>query len=282
MSQDRGRDAAPPSALLYVPADRPERFEKAAAAPGMIIDLEDSVSSGNKQTARRALTEHLVAGRVAPETWVRISADAIVADLDAITSGAAIAGVMVAKASPEALRQVASAKPGLPMIALIEDARALGRLAEMAEVDSLVTFAMGEVDLLADLRIRRADSTAAVIDTLRLTVVRAAAAAGLHAPIAPTSLEVRDLGSIERTTAHLKDLGFRGRTAIHPAQCPPIVQAFTPSPDEVTRAKQTIEALESSHGGVAVGADGRFIDPAVVRESREILSRAPSVKAQDT
>lgn len=150
----------------------------------------------------------------------------------------------------------------------------------MAAVETLVTFAVGEVDLLADLRISSTPAMAPVIDTLRLEIVRAAAATGLHAPVAPTSLELTNTDSVERTTRHLRNLGFRSRTAIHPAQCASIIDAFSATADEIAGARIILDSLARAGGGATVGANGRFIDAAVIRESKEILSRATSTRAE--
>lgn len=274
-------DMVLPTAFLYVPADRPERFTKAdAVAPAVMLDLEDSVALDRKPEARANVARHLASGVGTAAQWVRVSSEFLALDVVAISRGPAPAGVMVAKADLDSLRRCADALPGIPLIALIESAAALEALNDMAAVDALVTFAVGEVDLLADLRISSTPAMASVIDSLRLEIVRAAAANGLHAPVAPTSLDVRNTDSVLQTTTHLRDLGFRSRTAIHPAQCAAIVEAFTPTPDEVAGARMILDSLVRAGGGAAVGPNGRFIDAAVVRESEEILSRASGTKAR--
>lgn len=270
-----------PASFLYVPADRPERFAKAAAvSPAVILDLEDSVALDSKAEGRENVARYLASGAAGAALWVRVSKEFLDLDIAAISGGAAPAGVMVAKADAESLRACADALPGIPLIALIETAAALDSLNDLAQVDSLVTFAVGEVDLLADLRICSTPALSHIIDSLRLEIVRAAAANRLRAPLAPTSLDVRNTDSVASTTAHLRDLGFRSRTAIHPAQCAPIIEAFTPTPDELVGARMILDSLARADGGVAVDANGRFIDAAVVRESEEILSRASGTKAR--
>jgi citrate lyase subunit beta/citryl-CoA lyase len=268
-----------PPAFLYVPADRPERFDQAdAASPAVILDLEDSVAVKNKSEARANVTRHLDGGRATGQQWVRVSNEFLDLDLDALISGTQPAGIMVAKADLASLSRCEDALPDVPLLALIETAAALDDLRAMAAIDTLVTFAVGEVDLLADLRISRSPSTTTVIDTIRLEIVRAAAAAGLHAPVAPTSLEVHDTSSLRQTTTHLRDLGFRSRTAIHPVQCPVIIEVLTPTPDQISVAQAIVDSFAGAGGGVAVGANDRLIDAAVVRESQEILNRASGLR----
>ena len=72
-------------------------------------------------------------------------------------------------------------------------------------------------------------------------------------------------------------LGFRARTAIHPAQIPVINEVFTPAPDEVARARALVAAFDEAvrgGAGVLTGPDGRMVDVAVVRTAREVLARA--------
>jgi citrate lyase subunit beta/citryl-CoA lyase len=109
--------------------------------------------------------------------------------------------------------------------------------------------------------------------------VVASAAAGLLPPVGPVHTEVRDLSALERTTELLLRQGFRARTAITPTQVATINAVFTPSPEEVERARATV-ALLSGSTGVAVDADGRMVDEAVVRSAREVLARSDRLQEQ--
>lgn len=111
---------------------------------------------------------------------------------------------------------------------------------------------------------------------LRLQVVLASAAAGIGAPVGPTSTDFRDLLALRASTEALLRAGFRARTAIHPAQIPVINEVFSPSPEEVAQARRLVEAFEQSPAGAMTDADGRMADVAVVRSARELLSRAGS------
>lgn len=266
-----------PSAFLYVPGDRPELFDKAGDADvAVLLDLEDAVSPARKDLARSAVADHIARGGSAGQVWVRLDNATLERDLAAVTGGAARpAGVMLAKADAAGAEYLAAAAPDLPVIALIESARALAQLDAVARAATVRTFALGEVDLLADLRMRRTDATAAVIDGIRAQIVAAAARHGLAAPLAPTSTDFADLEAFAVTTAHLRDLGFRSRTAIHPSQCAVIVDAFRPSAADIAAAEDLIARLAAAGGAVALDARGRFIDPAVIRAAEETLSRAP-------
>ena len=269
------RGSVLPSSFLYVPADRPDLCVKARDLDtAVIVDLEDAVAPAHKETARQEVVAQLTQSPSPAKFWLRIDPSAGPSDREVVRAvRGAIAGVMIAKAEPDCVEEFVRDLVDVPFIALIESARGLDSLDEIAEQSSLVTFAIGEVDLLADLRIRRGESTRHVIDMLRLQVVQAARRNGLSAPIAPTSTDFTDMDAFAESTQHLRDMGFRSRTAIHPRQCPVIHAAFTPSAEEITDAKDIISRFESEGGGVALDARGRLIDAAVIRDAAEILVR---------
>jgi citrate lyase subunit beta/citryl-CoA lyase len=264
-----------PKSFLYVPANKPGLFDKAAAsgAEALILDLEDSVPAADKVVARREAQQWLRNGPMRPPTWVRINAESIEQDVDAL-AGATYDGIVLAKAEVAAL-EVLDAKLGgrTPVIGLIESALGLLQLSEITAMARVATLGIGEVDLLADLRIRRSQASEAAIDGLRMRIVIACAAAGLSAPVAPTSTDFRDLGAFAASTRKLMDLGFRSRTAIHPDQCAVINEALEPGPADLAAAETVLARFADAGDGVALDASGRLIDAAVVRHANEIISR---------
>lgn len=283
-----------PRSFLYVPTNRPELFDKAAAgaADAMVLDLEDAVPVADKPHAREAVggwlsdrgTEPGSSGR--PQCWVRLNAESIADDLDAVV-GARLDGVFLAKCSPRSIEETARAlgtlepdrglaERSIPLIGFVETAEALLNLGAMAQHARVVTFGLGEVDLLGDLRMSRTPGTSAAVDVLRTQVVLHCAAAGLQPPVAPTSTAFRDLEGFGESTRLMLDLGFRSRTAIHPGQVEVINDVFTPTEVEVEAAQDVVRRFESARGGVTTDASGHLIDAAVVREARETLDRRPS------
>lgn len=273
---------------LYVPGDQRDRLGKAPGrgADALIADLEDSVAVAAKAMARGTVAAWLSEQKQRQcQVWVRINTDSLEEDLAAVVS-AKVDGIVLPKAEPPALvvldhlltdleRHHSLAEP-LGVIGLIETARGLLSAPEVAASPRVRHLGIGEADLVGDLRMRPSPSREE-LTSLRLQIVVASAAAGIGAPIAPTSTDFRDLDALSESTETLLRLGFRARTAIHPAQVAVINKVFTPSAEEVGRARRIVdsyEAVESSGGGVLTDDDGRMVDVAVVRSAREVLDRA--------
>jgi citrate lyase subunit beta/citryl-CoA lyase len=277
-----------PRSFLYVPATRPDLFAKGAAGAtdALVLDLEDAVPVPRKEEARGAVRSWLDggAGPAAAQTWVRIDADALQADLLAAVHPA-LRGVFVAKCSSASLAEVGRLLDerervtgmtvgAVQVVGLVESASALLELAAMTSSPRLTTLGVGEADLLADLRMTRSPGSAAALDALRSQIVVHCAAAGRHAPVAPTSTDFRDLEAFAGSSRHLFDLGFRSRTAIHPGQVPVIHEVFTPSTADVSAAADVVARFEAASSGVTTDAAGRLIDAAVVRGALETIARA--------
>ena len=288
----------------------------AGAADALILDLEDAVPVGQKDQARADVGRWLGdagqgeagsgetgqadagqadagradgrgdAGASRQQRWVRLNPESFDRDLHAVT-GPALDGVFLAKCSKAVLETAAGVlaeleiERGLPaggigIIGLIEDAAALAGLDDIVRSRRLVTLALGEVDLLADLRMARTPATEAALDSIRTRLVVACAAAGLSAPVAPTSTAIRDTELFLQSGRRLHDLGFRSRTAIHPSQVELIHRTFTPDEAAVAAARELLARFDGQGGGVMVDGEGRLVDAAVVRAAAETLGRAPA------
>lgn len=275
-----------PRSFLYVPGNRPDLFAKGAAGPAdaLVLDLEDAVPVPDRSAARREVSTWLggrTPGTTGPEMWVRVSPDFLAEDLDAAVHPG-VQGLFVAKCSADHLDAASPVMTALEdergtqrldVVGLVETAAAVRDLARIAAHPRLTTLGIGEVDLLGDLRMTRSHRTAAAVDALRTQVVVHCSAAGRAAPVAPTSTDFRDLAAFEESTRHLLDLGFRSRTAIHPAQIDVIHTATSPSPETLAHAQEIVDQFSRSQGGVTLDARGRLIDAAVVREAIETLGR---------
>jgi citrate lyase subunit beta / citryl-CoA lyase len=264
-----------PLTLLYVPADRPDRVAKAlgGTADVVIVDLEDAVAPANKTAARAAAAELLAAPDVRRRVQVRINdvrspdGRTDLRELGALATGTA--GLRLPKIESAAeVRAVADTVPGVPLHPLVESALGVERAFEIATARATVSsIGLGEADLRADLGVTGDDGLA----WARSRIVVAARAAGLPAPVQSVYPDVRDLGGLAASCRAGRAMGFRGRTAIHPAQLPVIVEAYRPTEAELAAAREVVAAAGA--GAVAL-ADGRFVDEAIVRHARDVLSSA--------
>lgn len=272
---------------LYVPGDHPERVRKALAstADAVVVDLEDAVPPDRKDLARQTVLDLVAASdsTALQRVWVRVNAPASTwgpADLDAV-AGLPLAGLRIPRASePDQVREIAD-RTGLRLQLLIETAAGLARSVELASAHRLVAgIGLGESDLGADLRV----GTDAGLDWARGQVVVAARAAGLPSPVQSVWTDVRDLAGLRRSSLRGRELGFLGRSVVHPSQLATVHDVYTPSPEEVATARSIVAAAAAARerGEVALlDAAGRFIDPAVVDRARVTTDIADTLNAQE-
>ena len=272
----------PIRSYLYVPGSDPRRIEKALAseADAVILDLEDAVAPNRKEEARTTVAKVLRSEHEKP-VFVRINApDSVLAEEDVeAVAGPRLAGLRLPKTeSPESVRRVAQRLENLGCEAglqcLIESALGLEFAFEIARAhEKVVGMSLGEADLAADLGVR---GDAGLLYA-RSRLVAATRAAGLPGPVQSVHTNVRDAEGLRRSTMEGKNMGFVGRSAIHPAQIEVINEVFTPTEEEVAEAKDLLARLEESTGtgtGAFALEDGRFVDEAVVGSARLTLALA--------
>jgi len=265
-----------PLTWLYVPGDRPERFAKAAAsgADVVLIDLEDAVAPAHKDDARAAAAAHLAGVPAGPPVHVRINhGERGRADLEALAHLPGLAGIRVPKVETAAqLDAIGDLLPeGLGIWVLVESARGIAAMEEIAAHPRVAGLGLGEQDLASALSL----TAPAAIDHLRLRAVLAAAATGLPAPAMSVHANVRDDEGLLAGTRHGRELGMFGRSVIHPRQIPVVRRAFAPSADEVARARAIVEAAGATgaRGALALD-DGTFLDRPIVERARRTLDLA--------
>ncbi|MER5771839.1 CoA ester lyase [Streptomyces sp. NPDC001985] len=281
---------------LYVPGDAPGKLARALdrGADELIIDLEDAVPPDGREAARRSVAEWLASlpPRVPARLWVRINPGAAgLADIAEVASGppsVPLAGVCAAKTeSAERLAELDGAlreaergsgrRPGtLGVVPLLESARAVLAAPLLAAGPRVVRLQLGEADLRAETGVEPGGDESGMLYARSRTVL-ASAAAGIDPPMAPVSTDFRDLGRLRESTLALRRLGFRGRACVHPAQLAVVHEVFTPSGDELARARDLLgryEAARAAGAGVCLDGRGRFVDEAVVRAARRLLDGA--------
>lgn len=266
-----------PLTLLYVPADQTYKVTKALASEAdvVIIDLEDAVAANHKELARDALTA-LVTSANSRRVQVRVNAFGTPwsdADLAAVAELPSTVGVRLPKmVDPEQVRQIADRVGSRQLHLLVESALGVERAFELATAHANVaSIALGEADLRSDLGLISDHG----LLWARSRIVNAARAAGLPAPSMSAYTNVSDLAGLAASCAEGRELGFLGRTAIHPRQLETIAASFRPTDAEVTAARAVLAAVataaESGKGALAL-EDGSFLDVAMVEGARKTLA----------
>ncbi len=258
-------------APLFVPADRPDRFAKAAAsgADAVIVDLEDAVAADRKEIGRQALTTAVglpisVIVRVnAPETpWHD-------ADIGAVRSLGFDWLILPKVEEPGTVAAVAAKiGPGCAIIALIESARGLSNARAIAAHPSTTQLAFGPADYSLDMGVA-VNSESAAFALASLAV--ASRAEGKWGPLDGPSFDLSpELEGLERELSQGLNLGIAGKLCIHPRQVAPVRNRFRPSAEEVAWA-QKILAEAGVDGPQRI--DGIFVDRPIRERAAAILAR---------
>jgi citrate lyase subunit beta/citryl-CoA lyase len=275
--------------LLFVPADRPERFAKAAAsgADALILDLEDSVMPERKALGREAVAAWLAGPRAVP-AFVRVNpldSGLTQADLDAVLPGRPD-GLVLPKAegaeSVQALIAMAgeAALPILPIAT--ETPAAIFRLGSYGAVAAhLAGLTWGAEDLPAAIGAatsREEDGRyTPPYEMVRGLTLFGAHAAGVEA-IETVFPRIDDMQALAAYVARARRDGFTGMMAIHPAQVAIINAGFTPSEAEIAHARAVVDAFAAAPGAGALRLDGKMIDrPHLVQAQRLLARAAPSI-----
>ncbi|KZM70656.1 HpcH/HpaI aldolase/citrate lyase family protein [Nocardia terpenica] len=264
----------PGPAWLFCPADRPERYGKAAAAADVVIlDLEDGVGPADKAAARAALG----ATPLDPErTVVRVNAagtEELARDLEALEH-TAYRRLMLPKC--ESAEQV-SALSGYEVIVLVESPLGALHIGAAVRAANAVGVMWGAEDLVAALggnASRHADGTYRdVARHVRSSALLAAKAYGRFA-LDSVYLNIRDLDGLRAEADDAVAVGFDAKVAIHPSQVPVIRAAYAPSEEEIDWARRVLAEVPNNRGVFAF--EGRMVDGPVVRHAERIVRRAGS------
>ncbi|WP_029005281.1 HpcH/HpaI aldolase/citrate lyase family protein [Azorhizobium doebereinerae] len=253
--------------ILFVPADRPERFEKAAAAgaDGVILDLEDAVPFERKDPARDAV----IAWPGSRRCILRINpfgTQWFSRDLE-MAARADIRTIMVPKADPESLAAVHAVLGGeVGLIALVETVDGYMRLREVCRQAGVVRLAFGNLDFGMDSGL---DDGA--LDGVRVQIALESRFAGLVPPIDGVCAALKDEDAIGREARLAKGRGYGGKLCIHPAQVAPVNAAFLPSDADLAWARRILDAVAQGGAG-AIAVDGKMVDRPVVERARAITA----------
>ena len=260
---------------LFVPGDRPERFDKALAsgAHAVILDLEDAVTPGHKLTARVAMREWLL--QTEARVWLRVNpADTPWHDDDcALLSLPAVCGVMLPKAQDAtALARLASTlRPEQSIIPLIESVAGWYDALALAKVPQVHRLAFGSIDFMVDSGIQ---GDGEELDAVRTQLVLLSRLAGVLSPIDGVSLAIDDAQQLETDVRRSRRYGFGAKLCIHPKQIAGVHNGFTPTAHEIDWAHRVLNAMASNPLG-AITVDGKLVDKPIAMRAQAILDEAP-------
>ncbi len=285
-------DVRPRRSALYVPGANARALEKIPGldADVVIVDLEDAVAPAAKEEARAAAVAAIRRGLGRAEIVLRVNGGGTPwaeADLAAAASSGAAAVLLPKVDGPEVLRDAerrlaAAGAPGsMALWAMIETPRGVLRAAEVALASPrLACLVAGTSDLVKDLRARHTPGRTEVLVALS-TIVLAARASGLAA-LDGVHLDLADDAGLAAACRQGRDLGFDGKTLIHPRTIAAANLTFTPSDEELGLARRIIQAhaeAEAAGRGVVV-VDGRLVESLHVAEAHRVVALAAAIAAR--
>jgi citrate lyase subunit beta / citryl-CoA lyase len=266
----------PRRSVLYLPGSNARALEKARELPadGLILDLEDAVAPETKTQARDAVVKALNQGFGDHEVLVRINGLDTrwwVDDIDAAASARPDAVLVPKVSSPRQLQDLAArlvdmgTDPHVRVWAMMETPLAMLNVGDVAAaaLDSetrLAGFVMGTNDLAKDTRARLVPGRAPMVPWL-MNCIAAARAYGLDI-LDGVYNDLDNTEGFAEECRQARDLGFDGKTLIHPRQIEPCNQAFSPTSEEVEAARKIIAAfdLPENENKAVIQIDGRMVE----------------------
>ncbi|MES2537458.1 MAG: CoA ester lyase [Pseudomonadota bacterium] len=262
---------------LFVPGNRPERFDKACAAGAdtVIVDLEDAVPPDEKTSAREAVARWLSPARAvlirinsADSEWFR-------ADVE-LCRMPGVAGIVLPKAEQvDDLGFIAARTAASSMIfPLIESAQGFWNALALARAERVQRLLFGSIDFQVDLGINGENDE---LLYFRSQLVLVSRLAGIGAPVDGVTTAIDDVAQLRADTLRGKDIGFGGKLCIHPRQVDPVNQCFSPSPAQIEWAQRILAAAALANGA-AVAVDGKMVDRPVILKAETIIGMAERLK----
>lgn len=259
-----------PRSYLFVPGNRPDRFNKALASSvdKVIIDLEDAVPPEQKLQARKTVAEYLSSEN---SICLRInSTDTEWFNEDlAVCSLAGVDSIMLPKVETmEQINQVTSkVQEEIPILPFIESAQGYWNMREVAAAHRVQRLVFGTLDFILDLGM---DAQGDELNTVRLQMVLVSRLANIAAPVEGVSMDIKDVDGLRNDTQRARRLGFGAKLCIHPSQVAEVNACFTYNNEEIEWARKVVAAAAESKGAV-FSLEGKMIDRPVIERARVIL-----------
>lgn len=268
--------------ILYLPGSSEKMMEKAGSrgADVLVLDLEDGVHPDHKDEAReRVRSAYRRIDWGSSEVFVRANGLetawgekdlAMIAELDPR------AAILPKAEDAERIGKARSLAGSVPLFLMVETAGGVLRAPELAGLAGIEGLLFGAADYRESVRASRLPDESELLFA-RTEVLLAARAAGIEAFDTPW-FEYKDLQGLEASAGRARGLGFDGKTAIHPSQVEIINRVFSPTPEEVERARRIIEVMEQAfaQGKNVATLGNEMVEALHLKEARRILTRVGS------
>lgn len=288
------KSARPRRSVLYMPGSNARALEKARALPadGLILDLEDAVAPDAKELARKQVCEAVAAGGFGMrELIVRVNALSTKWGYDdiAMASKSGANALLLPKVESadairhmEAIMRANNAPESMTIWAMMETPRSILESQRIAEsTPRMECFVMGTSDLAKELDCAHTHERLPFMVSLGLCLL-AARAAGL-AILDGVYLDLNDEAGFEFACRQGHELGFDGKTLIHPKQVGPCNRVFTPRPEDVAWSRRIIEAhaAAAARGEGVVVVEGKLVENLHVESARRVVGMADAIAAME-
>lgn len=263
----------PARSYLFVPANRPERFEKALAtdADAVIIDLEDAVPVELKVSARHELAQWL---NDHPECQLMIRVNAsqtewFQADIE-LAKYPNVSAIVLPKTESNVEIDAVLKIRAIDIFPLIETPLGFANVRNIAATKHVVALMFGSIDFQLEMNM---NGGYLELLSFRNEIVLASQLASIQAPVDGVTVDFKDGDLVRLETQQAKNLGFAGKLCIHPNQVNIVNQTFKPTQQEVDWANQVMQTVDAAQGQ-AVSLNGNMIDLPVISIAKKILSQA--------
>lgn len=288
------KSARPRRSVLYMPGSNARALDKARTLPadGLILDLEDAVAPDAKELARKQVCEAVAAGGFGlREIIIRVNALSTrwgYEDIAMASKSGADALLLPKVESADAIRHMEAimrangAPESMTIWAMMETPRSVLESQRIAEsTPRMECLVMGTSDLAKELDCAHTHERLPFMVSLGLCLL-AARAAGL-AILDGVYLDLNDEAGFEFACRQGQELGFDGKTLIHPKQLGPCNKVFTPKPEDVAWSRRIIEAhaAAAARGEGVVVVDGKLVENLHVESARRVVGMADAITAME-
>lgn len=273
--------------LLFCPADRPERYDKAVdRSDAVILDLEDAVAPADKAAARKHVASYLDTSDRSERLVVRVNpveTSEFQRDVDML-AGTGVHTIMLAKTeSTDHLDAVAAALPAVDVLALCETPAGITSAQDIAAHPATVALMWGAEDLVASMggtTSRHPSGEYRDVARVSRSLVLLAAATHGKAGIDSIYADFSDLDGVREESRDAVASGWSAKACIHPSQVPVVRHAYTPSSEDVAYAQALLNEVPR-HSGV-FQFRGSMVDGPLIRHAEQTLHRAQAVNPELT